>query len=106
MQQNKHKTVYNAMDVSATVIHYAIYTQVLASFGDFVGSSGLRPKGDEDAPVWGRLATGGRLSIGPLANSWRMATAFFNRAFPRMDFPKTVKHPIHATPNISLSFVW
>jgi hypothetical protein len=30
---------------------------------------------DKDAPLWGRLATGGRLSIGPLANSWRMATA-------------------------------
>jgi hypothetical protein len=37
---------------------------------------GLRPtQRDEDAAVWGRLATGGRLSIGPLANSWRTATA-------------------------------
>jgi hypothetical protein len=37
---------------------------------------GLRPtQRDGDAPVWGRLSTGGRLSIGPLANSWRMPTA-------------------------------
>jgi hypothetical protein len=27
-------------------------------------------KGDDDAPVWGRLATGGRLSIGPLGEQW------------------------------------
>jgi len=39
---------------------------------------GLRPtQSDEDAPVWGRLATGGRLSIGPLANS----DGAFNGAF-------------------------